>query len=483
MGRLRASPALTARASRLGIRRRRAPPIPLSSGAAACLSAAAAFLLCLRTLLQRAAALQLPAYDTAFFEQVVWNLGHGNGWTSGYSAASFLGLHFEPLLLLPALLERVIPNWELLLVLESLGLAASAPAAYLFLRALLGGRRHAPIAAAALSAPLPFWILLQNAAVGAFHTETLALPLLLLAGWLGLRDRWRLCWPLLLVALTAKEDAAYGALVIGLLLFFFSPSRLQGAAVAGLSVVWAAVLELWLMPHLLEGTTSDLASYYAWLHQATPATVARHLAQPAGWVALALAIAGMAALPLLRPGWLLLAAPPFLGSLLSDHWPQPALHLQYGLPIVLPVFVAGGLGAARLLDTEMPRARRLLSAPAVAALCLPALVLGAALGPLAGQAPAIGPPLVEQLARCVAVIPAAAPVSTDDDIAVWLAARPDEVPLTRGRGSDWLIVDVGLTPPRYVAADRRARILGRLPASGRVLACSTGRFQVWTPVR
>src|SRR5262249_40423296 len=68
-------------------------------------AAGLAFALAAWTLLQRAAALQLPAYDTAFFEQLVWNLGHGRGLVSGFFPASFLGLHFSPFLALPALLE------------------------------------------------------------------------------------------------------------------------------------------------------------------------------------------------------------------------------------------------------------------------------------------------------------------------------------------------------------------------------------------
>ncbi len=450
-------------------------------GLAACgVSGLGACLVVLWTLSSWADALQIPAYDTAFFEQVVWNVGHGDGWSSGYFAANFLGLHFEPLLVVPALLERAVPDWRVLLVLEGLALGASAPAAFLFLRALLGGRRHAALTAGALAVPLPFWVLLQNAATGAFHTEAIALPLLLLAGWLGLRGRSWWCWSMLLLGLAAKEDEAYATLVLGLVLFRFGSSRRQGAAIVAFSLLWAGALELWLMPHLLEGQRSDLASYYAWLHHPTAAMFLGHLARPAGWAALAVAVAGMAGLPLLRPGWLLLVAPPFLGSLLSDHWPQPALALQYGLPVVVPILVAGGLGAARFLDAERPWARRLATPPVLAALAVPALVLGAVLGPLAGRGPGVGSPRVAQLASCTAVIPAGAPVATDDDVAVWLSARTGEGPLTTAAPGDWLVVDTRTTPPRYVDAGARSRILHRLPRSGRRLACTRDSFQVWT---
>src|SRR5215467_1817223 len=99
------------------------------------------------TLLSRADALLLPAYDTAFFQQVVWNIGHGRGFASDFFPASFLGLHFSPLLLL--LGELVANRWL----------------------------------AAALAAPVPLWAALQQAAWAGFHPEALALPLVLLAGW------------------------------------------------------------------------------------------------------------------------------------------------------------------------------------------------------------------------------------------------------------------------------------------------------------
>src|SRR5262249_56918396 len=95
-------------------------------------AAAAAATLFGWTLLSRADALLLPAYDTAFFQQVVWNIGHGGGFSSSFFPANFLGLHFEPLLALPALLERLLPGAPLPRPLNALAPGARAPAAYPF---------------------------------------------------------------------------------------------------------------------------------------------------------------------------------------------------------------------------------------------------------------------------------------------------------------------------------------------------------------
>jgi len=445
--------------------------------AAAPLTAAAlAFALVALTLLQRAAALQLPAYDTAFFEQLVWNLGHGRAFSNGFYGGDFLGLHFSPLLALPAVLELAWPDARLLALLHAAALALSAPAAYLLLRALLQPRPGAEVAAAALSAPLPFWLALQEAARAGFHTEALALPLVLVAGWAGLRGRSRLCWACALLALCAKEDQAYAVAVIGLLLAVHGSSRRLGAALGLVGLAWGGLLELVVMPALRGPIPSDVEPYYAWLHHATAARLTAAATAPAGWLAFAAMVAGLSGLPMLRPGWLALALPPLLGDLLSAHVPQPQLHLQYALPLVVPVLVAGGLGARRLLERPRPL-------PALAAMALPALLLGAAFGPLLGQRPAPAQPALGRLLACTASLPGAAPLAADDAAAAPLAARPFEQPLTFGGPANWVVVDRAGPLPAYVNAAARREHLAALPFEGRRLYCDDGRFQLWGPAR
>lgn len=435
------------------------------------------FVLIAWTLMARADALQVPAYDAAFFEQVVWNLGHGNGFTSGYFDASFLGLHFEPLLIVPALLERAWPDPRLLALLHAAALALSAPAAYLFLRAILGGARHAAFAAAALSAPLPLWASMQQVASAGFHTEVMALPLVLVAGWFGLRGRYRWCWILCLLALCAKEDQAWAVATMGLVLAFRGPDRRHGWALIALAMVWAGALELWAMPALLGGVRSDVASYYEWLRHPTAAAVAAHLLQPAGWLWAGAMVVSLAGLPLLRPAWLLPALPPLLGSLLSDHVGQPALQAQYSLPLMVPLLAAAGMGAERLLrDWEAPSGRAL-----AAALCVPALVLGIVAGPLIGQRWAIDRPALSRVMGCASHLPPYAPLAADDDVAAPLAARPVERPLTWARPTDWVMVDTHATISSYVDPAARRAQLATLPGPGRRLVCDDGRFQLWTP--
>lgn len=422
------------------------------------------------TLLQRADALLLPAYDNAFFQNVVWNVGHGGGFSSSLFAANFLGLHFEPLIVVPALLERLWANVRLLLILNALALAATAPAAFFFLCSLLGDARH--WIAAALAAPLPFWAATQQAAIAGFHTEALALPLVLLAGWAGLSGRWMACWGLALAALTAKEDQAYGVAVMGTLLAFRGPSRRHAAALIGAAVVWGALAELWVMPALLRGVVSQTDSYYRWLHSASAGEIARALGNPAGWLAFAAMVASLAGLPLLEPAWLLLALPPLTASLLSAHYPQPELRLQYGLPLVVPLVVAAGLGARRLPE-RLPR-------PAIAALSVPAVAIGALSGPII-DAHASTPAAVARLQACTMALPDAAPLAVDDASAAPLASRPSLRLLSDARAGDFALVDRLGRVPSYIWLPDRDRVIAELPSQKRRLICDDGRFQLWSP--
>lgn len=438
--------------------------LPLAAGVAA--SALFAW-----TLMRWADALLLPAYDTAFFQQVVWNLGHGGDFSSGFFMPNFLGLHFEPLLVLPALLERIWADARLLSLLNALALGASAPAAFLFLEALLTpGRRWV---AAVLAAPLPFWAAVQQAARAGFHTEALALPLVLLAGWAGLGGRWLICWALGLAALSAKEDQAYAVAVLGALLFFHGPSRRQGAALAAVAVLWGAAVEFVVMPSLLGGVTSQVEPYYRWLHTASVGQIAHALMNPAGWLAFAGMVASLAGLPLLKPGWLVLVAPPLAANLLSAHYPQPELRLQYALPLVVPLIVAAGL-AGRRLPARLPAA-------AVVALGLPAVVIGALAGPMLNQREPASPPVLGRLHACTELLPPAAATAADDSAAAPLASRPLLRLLPDARSGDFAVVDRDGRRPSYIWRPDRDRVLAELPGQGRRLLCDDGRFQLWSP--
>ena len=121
-------------------------------------SSLTAFTWILHTQLLRLGGLTAPGWDLGQTQQLLWSISTGRGWASSFEYGhNFLGLHMEPVLLAVAGVERFWPNPTVPLVFSAIGLAATAPAAFLMLRALIGARPAAGWLPLALAAPMPFW--------------------------------------------------------------------------------------------------------------------------------------------------------------------------------------------------------------------------------------------------------------------------------------------------------------------------------------
>ena len=459
------------------------PTIPL-------MAAALAFGWTLHLMLLRLYGMTAPSWDLGYDQQVIWNISVGQGFYSSYARADFLGIHFELILVVLAAVEKVWANPAVLLIFSSAGLAATAPAAFLFFRSLLPDDRPAsPWLAVALSTPIPFWAAIQEAARDFFHPENMALALALLAGWAGLRGHRVAMWVLCVLVLCCKEDQVYTIGVLALLM--------RGYGAPAIRKHWRFILYLaggWFLigtgviqQRLRNFGYTDFV-YYRWLVGLNPAihvsvgAVIAALTRPQALLAVAVVIAGMFALPLLAWRWVLLVIPPYLANVLSEHDPQNLLRLHYVLLLLFPLIVAGGLGARRFLAMQSVR-------PAAALIAaVPALLLGWGTGQLP---PALDssyylfsrPNTVAELQTAASMIPANAPVNADDALAVWLANRhtindfPDMLD-----GTCYVVIDryAYLDGPTH--PDLRRAAIAQLPTSGRTLLYDDGRFQVWSPV-
>lgn len=329
--------------------------------ALALLSGTVAFAWAALLLVRRTEGLSAPAYDLAFFQQIIWNVGQDGRWISSFHVGSFLGLHFSPLLVVPAALERIVgvdarvPN-----VIHAAAVGALAPATFLFIRAALRPARQAGPVAAGLALMVPFTAAAQEIVRADFRPEAVGVVLALLAGWAGLTRRHRWMWALALIALTAREDVGYAVFAVALVVAARGRgrSRRHGLALAAIAVAWTVVVFTILMPWFRDGAGAQTDSYYRWLgggigvlfapFNRTDAVI-EALTRPPAWFVVAGMIVALAGLPLLRPTWLLLVAPPLAASLLSAHPPQHELVLQYALILVVPLTVASALGARRAL--------------------------------------------------------------------------------------------------------------------------------------
>ena len=455
-----------------------APTVPL-------LAATLAFAWTLHGELQRLYGMTGSAWDYAYDQQVIWNVSVGQGFYTSFARADFLGIHFELIFVLIALVEKLWPHPAVLLIFSSAGLAATAPAAYLFFRSLLpADRPESPWLAVALSAPIPFWAAIQEAARDFFHPENMALALALLAAWAGIRGHRVAMWALCVLVLMCKEDQVYTVGVIGLVIRSYGAPEVRShwRFLVYLAGGWFLIGTGIVQQHFRNGGYTDFV-YYGWLFLHPSATAILHaIFNPRPLLAVAVIVAGMGALPLLGWRWLPLVIPPYLANVLSGHVPQNVLNLHYILLLLFPLVVAGGVGARRLLEMRSFRPAYALAA------IIPALLLAWGTGrfpPAVYADPTLyqWPNTVAELRQATAMIPADAPVNADDGLAVWLANRhtindfPDRLD-----GTCYVVLDkhAYLSGPTH--PEERQAAIDQLPNSGRRLLFDDGRFQVWSPL-
>lgn len=489
-------------------------------------------------LMRKADGLATPSFDQAYFQQLVWQIANGHGFHSDFNPGDFLGLHFSPLLVVPAALQTMWSDARLLSLLQVTALAVAVPFAFLFFRAVFGSSRRATWLAAALAVPMPLWPVMQGIVRAEFHTEALALPLLFAAGWAGLTRRPAILWLSAVLALTAKEDQVYAVAAIGLAIVALAPGRLgsrprlHGVGLVALAIGWAVVVFGVVKPWFRAGAAYDTDAYYAWLGGGfgllrlpfeQPEALLAILRRPDGWWTAILLVGVLAGLPLLRARWLLLLLPPLLANMLSKHDPQPALALQYGQMLVIPAVVAAAIGGRRSLGwvarrdrrrsrptapsgdgaaaigradevavrahartrPTRPRRRPMGAAPLLVA--VPVLVIGvdrAVLPPFAQLEQAFfqRPAALEQLRAIARTVPDDADVAVDDGLAAPLASRAD------------LHVFPDMPPHAYLVVDRHPYLTGKLlwrdrptflaaiEHSGRARLADDGRFIVWGPL-
>src|SRR5438445_6414840 len=333
------------------------------------LTAAIGFTWMLREMLQRAYGMTGEAWDLAYDQQVIWNIAQGHGFYSSFARGDFLGIHLEPIFVVLAAIEKFWPSPTVLLIFASAGLAAAAPAAYLFFRAVLpADRAESPWLAVALSAPIPFCAAIQEAARDFFHPENMALAFALLAAWAGIRGHRVAMWVLCVLTLMCKEDQVYTVGVIAIVMSAYGAPDVKKhwRFILYLAGAWFLIGTGIVQQHFRNGGYTDFV-YYRWLfgldpsHAVSPLAVAHSLVRPEALAILAAIIASMFALPLLAPRWLMLAIPPYLANVLSAHVPQNALHLPYVLLLLFPLIVAGGFGARRLLVLPMRSTKRAMA--------------------------------------------------------------------------------------------------------------------------
>jgi uncharacterized membrane protein len=458
-----------------------------------------------------------PAYDLGFFQQVVWHVATTGDWVSSFHIGSFLGLHFSPVLAIPAALQSVVGfDPRVLSLIHAIGIGALVPATFLFLRAAYRPSRLASAVAAGIAIGLPVWATTQWVIRADFHPELAGVVLATLAGWAGLTGRPRAMWLLAAMACLTREDLAYAVAVVGLIVAVRGTARMRmhGRCLVIASVVWGAVVVGVVMPWIRDGSPSDTADYYRWLGDGLtvltapfriPEEIIAALARPAPWFVVAGMLVAVGGMPLWRPAWLLILVPPLGLLLLSGHAPQAAIIYQYPLLLVVPLLVATAMSGRRALAVVARSRRRVRGRPtawrpswarAATAVVVtlvavtPAVIVGFNQGtipPFSWRDPALvdRPGAIERLNAIAAGVPDDAALVADETLVPPLAARPSVRRLTE-RGlpapTAYVLTDRAAWSPSPGAARRRDLVIAWLERTGRPIYADDGRFVLWGPI-
>ncbi len=428
-------------------------------------------------------------FDLGNMVQAVYNTAHGHFLeiTTGElqpRQMSRLGSHVDPILALFALPWLVWPSPTMLLVLQAAIVATGAwPAYRLGTRVLRDPRAGGLLAGAYLLYPALGFLVLNE-----FHPVALATPLLLWAFLCVEEGRWLWAAPFLVLAAACKETVP---LVIALMGLYFA-LRKRSLWPLVLTVLAGAyfVVAVWvIIPHFNGDQSAFIARYGEYGSGATevvkhaladPVQTAADLTSASNltyWLHLLWPF-GFAAL--LSPLTALIAAPEYLLNALSSVGFQRRIEFHYTALEIPFLFAAAVLGLARLwrwLGGGLGRKEAAMRGQLVSREALALLVLLCALagnfflGPLPFSLPGAafdGHDYAKTshdlvLDQAVALIPAEATVSVNNNVGAQLAARRVSYVFPYFAAADWVVVDTR-HPWFYDRENRRLheQALGRL---------------------
>jgi len=300
-------------------------------------------------------AFEARALDMGNLNQAIWNTAHGNWFRLTNQEANLtnrLGYHVEPILLPIALLYRLHPVPEFLLVLQASVVALGAlPLFFLARRRALGDWLGLVFGLAYLLNPT-----LQAANWLEFHPVTLA-PTFLMAAFYFLiagRTGWFAFFAVL--AASCKEEIGLLVFMMGLYAWLALQRRRLGLATMVLALGWSLLAVLGIQAVVAGGNIHW--SRYAYLGETTGAKLVSLVTRPDLVLAqlqkanvfhyffqLLLPV-GFASL--LAPEVLLLALPSLAINLLADFAPMHEVTtLIYAAPVLPFVMLAAVMGIAR----------------------------------------------------------------------------------------------------------------------------------------
>lgn len=401
--------------------------------------------------------------DLAYFTQQVWNASHLRGFAQTlhwHESQSLLGnTHFNPIVLLGAPLQWVVPGIDSLLALQCLLVALGGVGAYRLARGHGAGPSLGVGVCAAFLLQAPLWRVVQ----ADVRPLVWSVPFLVLlaAALVEQRRREALVWALLACLCREELPVLVAALCLGHAAGRHPAFRRRRTI--ALSVSAASLGFLWLASTLRPASDTYIEPHM-WLLEATgwgldlpravgpePVFVERFLPRMGWLLAWAFPVGFVA---LLAPR-MLVGAVPLLGYLLTTSvgwadWQGEGPHYTAPAVALVGAAAAAGLG---WLAREQPTAPAPFTGPATGAPGRPRLAWGLLLAVLAiegAQAVRAGTTWVEE---------ATAPARRDDPDVAAVRALVDRIPVDAPAMADFTTVHL-LVPRRVLYCYERDAMRG-----------------------
>jgi uncharacterized membrane protein len=287
-------------------------------------------------------------FDLAFYAQGIWQLLHGR-FAVSVIGVPLLGNHVEPIVFLFAPFFAVFRHPMLFVAVQNAALATMGSVGYNIARRLgLDGKSSALAASALLLVPAAGYVALHE-----FHPEALSAPLLLLMLQARLARKLGKHWLWFIAVLACKENMAL--LLAAYCAVHLIVERKRGWAELRawylwpmtVAILWFVICAKIITPALNSGNVDYLALYDRL--GASPVDILRNAIVHPQLIASALVqslthgnlvwalLLPFLGLPLLRPRWLIVAAPILLQHLLSWRASEWTIYFHYAAPL-LPLF-------------------------------------------------------------------------------------------------------------------------------------------------
>lgn len=319
--------------------------------------------------------LQSTALDLGVFDQSIYLISQRQPPISTFGYYHILGDQAAFIYYLLALPYIIFPNVYWLFLIQSLALSCGVfPTYYLSIEAGLKKRQSIAVSFAYLLYPAIF-----NANLFDFHSETIAIPLIL---WMVLSARLNkllyFCICLLLI-LSCKAVLSLTIISTGIWLLIFEKHRLYGSIALISGTLWFIISTQFIVPHF-SGAEVVAVGRYSYLGDSVFGIITTLISQPQKIYPIFFSWENLGYLVLLFApvAWglstasltsLIGALPSIALNLLTDYPAQKDLVHQYSLPI-LPFLILGIIASLAVNKGLLKKPRKIVIWSIIVFLCL-----------------------------------------------------------------------------------------------------------------